>query len=48
MTGAGILTLSVFGAALAAPSLCAGDLSRYREFQLGMNLPAVVKANFRP
>jgi hypothetical protein len=44
MTGAGILTLSVFGAALAAPSLCA----RYREFQLGMNLPAVVKANFRP
>jgi hypothetical protein len=49
MTGTGILTLSVFAAALAAPSLCARDLSardlsKYREFQLGMNLPAVVKA----
>jgi len=34
-----ILAMSI----LAAASLGAADLSRYREFQLGMNLPAVAK-----
>src|SRR5437899_1325752 len=36
-----ILALSLSWASLS--SLCAGDLSRYREFQLDTDLPAVVK-----
>ena len=43
MISARILAISIPWALLSAPSLCAGDLSRYHEFQLGMNLPAVVK-----
>ena len=38
-----IVAISVLGAALAAPLVRAGDLSRYREFQFGMDLPAVIK-----
>jgi hypothetical protein len=43
MIGVRVLAISIPWALLSAHSLCAGDLSRYREFQLGMNLPAVVK-----
>jgi len=39
-----LAVLSIVAFAFLAPSLSAADLSRYREFQLGMNLPAVVKA----
>jgi hypothetical protein len=38
-----ILMLSFFWAALPATLICAQDLSNYRDFQLGMNLPAVAK-----
>ena len=38
-----IVAISVLGAALSAPFVCAGDLSRYREFQFAMDLPAVIK-----
>ena len=42
-----ILALSLSWATLS--SLCAGDLSRYREFQLDTDLPAVVKqAGMKP
>jgi hypothetical protein len=37
------IAISVFGAALSASPTCSQDLSRYREFQLGTNLPAVAK-----
>jgi hypothetical protein len=37
------IAISVFGAALSAPPTYSQDLSRYREFQLGTNLPAVAK-----
>jgi hypothetical protein len=44
MISARILAISISWAVLSAsPSLCAEDLSMYREFQFGMNLPAVVK-----
>jgi hypothetical protein len=43
MIGVRVLAISIPWALLSAHSLCAGDLSRYREFQLGMSLPAVVK-----
>jgi hypothetical protein len=39
-----LAVLSILAFALLAPSLAASDLSMYREFRLGMNLPAVVKA----
>src|SRR5260370_42266674 len=38
------LAVAIFAIVLLTPSLHASDLSRYRDFQLGMNLPAVVKA----
>jgi hypothetical protein len=37
------LTVSVFCALLWTPLMYAQDLSRYRKFQFGMNLPAVAK-----
>jgi len=43
MISAHILTLSIPWTLLAASLACAADLSRYRDFQFGMNLPAVVK-----
>ena len=44
-----ILAISILWAVLSAPLLCAEDLSRYREFQFGMNLLAVVKqAEMKP
>jgi hypothetical protein len=39
-----LAVLSILALALLAPSLGANDLSTYRDFRLGMNLPAVVKA----
>ena len=39
-----LAVLSIFAFVFLTPSLHAADLSRYREFQLGMNLAAVVKA----
>jgi hypothetical protein len=38
-----IIVTAVLGAILTAPMIQAQDLSRYREFQLGMGLPAVAK-----
>src|SRR5712692_5881515 len=38
-----IVAISVLGAVLSAPFAYAGDLSRYREFQLGMDLSAAIK-----
>jgi len=38
-----LLAVSIFAIVLLTPALGASDLSRYRDFQLGMNLPAVVK-----
>ena len=38
-----IFAISFLGAALAATSLTAGDLSKYREFQFGMNLATLTK-----
>lgn len=43
MISARVLSISIPWALLSAHLLYAGDLSRYREFQLGMNLPTVVK-----
>ncbi len=44
MTSARSLVISILGAMLsAAPGIYAQDLSRYREFQFGMNLLAVAK-----
>jgi hypothetical protein len=43
MITACILAVSVFCAMLSTPMIYAQDLSRYREFQFGMNLPAVAK-----
>lgn len=43
MKSARILAVSIPLALLLAPALRAGDLSRYREFQFGMDLPTVVK-----
>ena len=37
------VAISVFGDAHSAPPTCSQDFSRYREFQLGTNLPAVAK-----
>lgn len=43
MINARIVGISILGAVLSAPFAYAGDLSRYREFQLGMDLSAVIK-----
>jgi len=43
MTGARVLFISIPWTVLAANSLCAADLSRYREVQFGMSLPEVAK-----
>lgn len=43
MISARILAISISWAVSSASLLYAGDLSRYREFEFGMNLPAVVK-----
>ena len=37
------VAISVFGVALSMPPVHSQDLSRYRDFQLGTNLPAVAK-----
>jgi len=39
-----LAVLALIAFVLLTPSLGASDLSKYRDFQLGMNLPAVVKA----
>jgi len=43
MISARSLAISLFCAVLAAPLIYAQDLSTYREFQFGMNLPAIAK-----
>ena len=43
MIAARSLAVSVFCALLSMPFIHAQDLSRYREFQFGMNLPTVAK-----
>ena len=43
MISARMLAISITWAVLSTPLLWAGVLTRYREFQFGMNLPAVVK-----
>lgn len=43
MIKASIITTLIFGAVLMAPMIEAQDLSRYREFQFGMGLPAITK-----
>jgi hypothetical protein len=43
MISARILAISITWAVLSTPLSWAGVLARYREFQFGMNLPAVVK-----
>lgn len=43
MNKAGIYAISVLGSLFTAPLIQAQDLSRYREFQFGMSLPAVAK-----
>jgi hypothetical protein len=49
MASARSLVISVFLAVLSMPLSYAQDLSKYREFQLGMNLPAVAKqADMKP
>jgi hypothetical protein len=49
MTGTRIFAIAVSTAVLSAASLYAGDLSKYREFQLGMNLAALAKqAQMKP
>ena len=37
------IAISVFGAVITAAPTYSQDLSRYREFQLGTNLPAIAK-----
>jgi hypothetical protein len=37
------IVISIFLAVISIPLIYAQDLSKYREFQLGMNLPAVAK-----
>ena len=41
MTTFRILAISLSWAVLASPLLCAGDLSRYRDFQIGTDLPTI-------
>jgi hypothetical protein len=41
MTSFRIFAVSLSWAVLASPLLCAGDLSRYRSFQLGADLPTI-------
>jgi len=41
MTSFGILAVSLSWAVLASPFLYAGDLSRYRRFEIGANLPMI-------
>lgn len=43
MISARIVAISISWAVLSAPLIHAQDLSRYREFQFGMNLPAIAK-----
>ena len=43
MISAHILAISILWTVLASPLACAADLSSYREFQFGMNLPVAVK-----
>jgi hypothetical protein len=43
MNSARILMCSFFGAMLSVSSICAQDLSKYRDFQIGMNLPKVAE-----
>jgi hypothetical protein len=44
MIGLRNVAISVFGDALSAHPTCSQDLSRYREFQLGTSLPAVIES----
>jgi len=43
MIGTLVLVILISWAGLSAPLICAQDLSAYRQFQFGMNLPAVAK-----
>ena len=43
MTSFRILAVSLSWAVLASPSLRAGDLSRYRSFQIGTDLPTIAR-----
>jgi hypothetical protein len=43
MIDARVFTIRILGILIGTSLLCAGDLSRYREFQLGMSLPTVRK-----
>ena len=43
MIGARSLAISISWAVLSAPLIYSQDLSRYRDFQFGMNLPAIAK-----
>src|SRR5438034_10209166 len=43
------LAIPLFWAVLSAPLMCGQDLSRYREFQFGMNLDSLAKqTNVKP
>jgi hypothetical protein len=49
MNGTRLFAIAVSTGVLSAASLYAGDLSKYREFQLGMNLAALAKqAQMKP
>jgi hypothetical protein len=49
MTTFRVLAISLSWAVLSSPLLCAGDLSRYRDFQIGMDLPTIAgQANMKP
>ena len=49
MTGGRVFTIRILCAGLGTSLLCAGDLSHYREFQLGMNLSVAAKqAGMKP
>ena len=43
MTSTRVFALSILGVLLSAPLLRAGDLSKYRGFQFGMNVNAIAK-----
>jgi hypothetical protein len=43
MTNSRILVISLLWAALSSPLVCAGDLSRYRDFQIEMDLPTIAR-----
>ena len=42
------IAISIFGAVISAPPTYSQDLSRYRGFQFGTNLPAIAKQILKP